>query len=213
MLPGDFVTGDQAINPGNATKTFDQRSHYSFDAGPGLINSNRITAYQDGRLVWGHEPRGARQASCFSQGINFNGPGLLIGAESWTGQSPSLQSGGSAFDQASLLYPNVTGALVMMIQSGYRLSAGDDIRFPVASGDYLAYVYAFSDNRSELGTLNVQGVDVDDFQGGTFNGAQMWGKLGPYRVTVKDSGAVLGCTKGSLALSGVELRWPGNASY
>src|SRR5450432_560248 len=176
MLPGDFVTTDQAVNPGNASRTFDQRSHYSFDAGQAMINSDRITAYQDGRLIWGYEPRGAGQTSCFSQGVNFNGSALLIGADNWAGQSTSLQSSGSAFSQASLLYPNATGPLVMMIQSGYRLTAGDDIRFPVRSGDYLAYVYAFSDNGSELGTLNIQGVDVDDFQGGTFNGAQLWGK-------------------------------------
>ncbi len=213
LLPGDVVKVDQNMNAGNDAKQFDQRTHYSFRAGGTLSRSDRITVYQDGRLVWGYEPRGASKISCFSRGIDFNGPALTIGDEGWSAAPAALTSSGGAFDESALLYPKVDGPLVQVIQSGYRLSAADYVRFPAIEGDYLAYVYAFSAGGLGVGTLSLQGLDVDDFQSGEIGGGQTWGRLGPYRITVGSSGVELGCTTGSLALSAIELRVPADASY
>ncbi len=213
LMPGDQLKVDQSLNAGSELKQFDQRSHYSFRTGGALARSDRITVYQNDQLVWGYEPRGGGAASCFFQGINFGGPGLLIGADSWSAEPATLSSTGSKFDGAALLYPELVGAESLLVQTGYRLAAGDTISVPAADGDYLAYIYAFSASNFELGTLRLQGALVDQFQAGESSGGQIWSRLGPYPVRASRTRIELGCSAGSLALSGLELRRPASARY
>ncbi len=213
LSSGDSVTLEQSLAPGNMVTGFDQRTHYSYGVGDGK-NWGKITAYSDDQLVWGYEPRGAAQGSCFVQAVNFDGPAVTIGADSWTSDAASaLVTDATGFSQGASIYPSASGPLAQVIQTGYALTPSTHVTVPVPNGQYLAYVYGFSNGSSGLGTLSVQGVAVDDFQGGTVSGVQTWGKLGPYAITVKDTGVLLGCTKGSISLSGLELRSPGTASY
>ncbi len=213
LVPGDSVHFAQEINPGNTTQAFDQDTHYSFGAVT-FQEWKRITLYEDEELVWGYEPRGGERPSCLLRAVDLNGPAVTIDGQGWeSAASATVTTEGSAFAQSAAIYPSVSGGLSTMLHSGYTLGDGQGVHVPLENGDYLLYAYGFSANSYGLSTLNVEDEAVDAFYMSWLYGVQSWGKLGPYPVTVADGVLDLVSAGGDLALSGVEIRTPADASY
>ncbi len=213
LVQGDDVLLWQEIYPGTTARTFDQATHYSYKA-TSDEEWPKITVYQGDTLVWGYTPRGGGKVSCPYAAFDFNGTSQTVGDQTFVPDSQSgATSSGSAYSQSPVFYPTATGSLAQILATGYTLTAGQSVDVPLANGEYLAYVYAFSSTGGGIGTITVEDEPLADFVSGVIASGQSWSKLGPLPVSVVDGELNVACTTGNAGISAVELRTPADASY
>jgi hypothetical protein len=217
LVAGDRVELYQELWAGNDSGYFDQITHYSFDptAFP-FQDWPKVTAYRDGALVWGFEPRRGGEESCFFRGVNLNGGALTVDGDAWEDSAVAqITASGSAFsEQPEDVFPPVQGALADALSTGYELPGTGNVSLPLENGSYLVYVYVVSRSGTDAGTLSIEGsAALDEFQAGTIGTVRAWGKLGPYAVDVSDGALDVGCLSGTLRVTALELRTPSTAAY
>jgi hypothetical protein len=218
LFPGDRVELYQELWGGNDVGSFDQASHYSFEATAfPFQNWPKITAYRAGALVWGYEPRRGGDESCFFRAVNLNGGALTVDGDAWEDSTAAaITASGSPFsEQPENVFPPVQGALAQALATGYELPATTgNVSLPVENGSYLVYVYVVSRAGTDAGTVGIEGsTALDEFQAGPIGTVRAWAKLGPYAVQVGDGALDVSCLSGMLRVSAIELRTPSTASH
>jgi hypothetical protein len=213
LSPGDYLQVYAELYGGNGG-LFDQRTHFSFAQTPsGYVESLKVTIHRGDELVWGYEPRGGGQPSCFERAYNFNGGELTIDGERWEAGAGVTSNGTGISSQSSMLTPAVAdSARADMLRSSYQLTPGQEVTVPIDNGTYLVNVYAWSGaNGVETGRLLLEGMARQTFKSDLIDNGRTWAALGPYIVSVSDGALNLGVSGDSanvLRLSGIELRRP-----
>jgi hypothetical protein len=214
FYPGDSVELYQQMLTGDTSSSnFDQLANYSFAAASGAPNLHVVVTYQD-HVIWGLEPRPANPRQCFARGVNLNGPKVTIAGNAWESSMDAdvMPGGGTGVSQGGALFPPASGGLSTMMQSAFKLSAGNELNLKVDNGRYLLYLYAVSPgNDSMPSVFTVQGEEplaTSKFRSQASDGGQAWARMGPFRVDVTDATLRVGVSTGAVSFAGLELWYP-----
>jgi len=204
---GKVVTTNQVIAAQAQAMTadetlFSQQTHFSFDPDTAAHESPKLTVHYKGKRVWGRGPELDAPPSCLHEGVNLDGPALVVGGEQWLPSPASLLA--RYMDDGIALKPPTDEGREDMLRRGFFFN-NDSFTYPVQNGDYSLIVYAWSANAAATGVLEVQGEARDAFRCLSFEGGGPWAPLGPYRVTIDDGQLHLG-SQGILLAGGFELR-------
>jgi hypothetical protein len=202
ITEGESLELDASVNTGDGKSLFNQKTHYSFDPGTTLHESQKLTAYVKGRRVWGKEPAIDDPPSCFHLGVNLDGPAETVGDDAWLTSPASVLA--RYINALVVLKPATDKGREDMLRAGFFFH-NDSFSYPVENGSYALLAYAWSADGAETGTLKVQDTERDAFHAISFAGGGPWVALGPYRVTVANGQLKLGA-KGDLRIGGIELR-------
>lgn len=217
LLAGDyFEIYGQFQPPSGSSGNFDQRLAYSWIQGASsFVETSTVTVHQGNDLVWGYEPRGGGQPSCFYRGINFNGGALTIDGEAWeSSMDAGVQTSGTGIaSQSTPLFRAPDSSRSQMLRSSFQIGTDQEVNVPVENGTYYVWVEAWSGASGfESGRLVVEGTPYDTYKADTIDNQRTWATLGPYRVEISDGSLDLGVVDGgTLRLSGVQLRIPADA--
>jgi hypothetical protein len=213
LFPGDGVELFQQLSTGvTGSSNFDQFANYSFKdtADPQFLH---VTLFYRDKLIWGLEPRPANPRACFARAVNLNGDALRIASHDWQAAGDAnLTTTGSPVTQNTATFPATTGDAATMLRTAIRLSAGQELDWPVESGTYLVYLHATSAGTDgSASSFNLQGsppASSAGFRAQLVSNAGAWARIGPYRVSVTTGKLSIAVTKGALNLAGIELWYP-----
>ncbi len=143
----------------------------------------------------------------FYKAININGSAITIDNRKWlAGSTPGFYvTGKMVVNNTVALVPSTDVTRTSMIRSFAWGNDASPLRMTltaVPTGTYDIYLYNWEDNVNAVFSLVIEGKLVAS---GIQSGSKgTWKKLGPYRVTVRDTQLNLNFTGGDANISGIE---------